>query len=137
MIVIPWSWFLYSTFQLLCSLILVLLMGSNVISDTLCGAILLFLVIIEVIHALKQNKLFSPLTPCYIVEATFSLYIFKLVNTYEDLPTIAIVVIVLCMYIWKMVTYINPVFARQKKISKLKTRRYRRLTLQLWLRSYL
>lgn len=86
------------------------MMESGLLGGVLCGFICLWAILIEVVLMFKHGKLFTPLLPSVIVEFAFSLYLMKLVVSYEDLPYIAMVLIVACMFVWKLITISNNAF---------------------------
>ncbi len=113
------KWAGFAVFHFLLNILFVILLEVGAISTVTCGCLFLVFVVWEGLLAFKENKLFTPLTPSLIVEMSFSLYMMGLVKSYERLPVEANLMIVFCMFLWKVITLGNPAFSQVERLYEI------------------
>ncbi len=111
------SWFFHIGFQAVCMLIAVTLMEIGVLSSFAMGLIYLTFIVIQGLKALKEDLLFTPVTPAFVFEICFALYGMRLVKSYTELTFVSMIVIVICMFLWKYISLSSLGVKKQKTIQ--------------------
>lgn len=112
------KWCELITSQTLLSLFVIALMDMGMIPAALAGGLCLLFILPQLLLAFKKNLLFTPITPAFIFEVCLALYLMRLVNTYTELPLETMLVMVMCMYLWKMISVSGLGFKKHEQIEQ-------------------
>ncbi len=110
------------------------LLNCKIINNLVAGLICIGTTILLVLFALKNNKLFTPITASLIFDISFFLYLMKLVNTYQDMPFEAMLIINTCMFVWKIITITSKGFNFRRKNEQVKLKgNFSEYSFRIWI----
>jgi oligosaccharide repeat unit polymerase len=125
------KWLLLIIIQFLLMLLSVSAMVLHIISGLFAGIICMIVTFVFAFFLFLNGKLFSPITASLIFDASFALYIMKLVKNYYDLPYNAMILILLCMLLWKFITVLSPGFRFKKNVTDIKLTKIDRFSVKI------
>ena len=110
-------WLVTIIFQFLIMIIAISFMELRIISGLLAGLVCMLVSSIVLMAVFFSKKLFTPITGAIIFDISFALYIMKLVKNYYDLPYEAMVLVLICMFMWKVITICSPGYKLRDDIN--------------------